>query len=108
MSNEDELQGIEHLDHCIDLLRQSLMVWFNLVPMFIAIPNAMQCSVDIAPLTFARKKRGDSGKAVAEVIHGCRSFIEVQRWALNRRFDDEIDLTSIVTDDPLKWGTNEY
>lgn len=26
MSNKDELQGIEHLDHCIDALRQSLMV----------------------------------------------------------------------------------
>lgn len=24
--NQDEMQGIEHLDHCIDLLRQSLMV----------------------------------------------------------------------------------
>jgi hypothetical protein len=26
MSNQDDLTGMEHLDHCIDMLRQSIMV----------------------------------------------------------------------------------
>ena len=28
MSNADDLMGIEHLDHCIDMLRQGIMVSF--------------------------------------------------------------------------------
>lgn len=26
MTNKDDVMGIEHLDHCIDMLRQSIMV----------------------------------------------------------------------------------
>jgi hypothetical protein len=33
MTNQDDLQGIEHLDHCVDILRQGLMVcWSSLPP----------------------------------------------------------------------------
>jgi len=29
MTNEDDLLGIEHLDHCVDILRQSIMVSYS-------------------------------------------------------------------------------
>lgn len=107
MSNEDNIQGIEHLDHCIDTLRQSLMVIFLLWNWF-STTNIEQCNADITPLTFAREKKGGPGKAVADVLHNCQSFEDVQRWAWDRRFHTGVNLTVAVTDDPLGWGNYIY
>ncbi|KAI0439381.1 hypothetical protein F4803DRAFT_531546 [Xylaria telfairii] len=91
MTNEDDLLGIEHLDHCIDMLRQGVM-----------------CSSDVTPTTFARKSPQSSMKVVAEVVHTCRSFTNIQQWAWNRRLKAELDKDTLVTDDPLGWGTYIY
>jgi len=91
MSNSDDLMGIEHLDHCIDMLRQSIM-----------------CNSDITPTTFARTSLDSNMKVVAEVVHTCRSFSKIQKWAWSRRITQEIDKKKIVTDDPLGWGTYTY
>jgi hypothetical protein len=79
-----------------------------LTRVFNTTTDESQCSVDVTPLTFSRKSHNEVGKAVAEVLHGCRSFVEVQKWALERTFREAIDLTSVVTDDPLNWGSYEY
>ncbi|KAK0127739.1 hypothetical protein ONS96_007253 [Cadophora gregata f. sp. sojae] len=91
MSNNDDSLGIEHLDHCVDHIRQSIM-----------------CSSDVAPLTFARRSMDEKPKAVAEVLHGCRDFSAVQRWALQRQISLEVDFDTVVTDDPLGWGSYQY
>ncbi|KAF2763255.1 hypothetical protein EJ05DRAFT_496085 [Pseudovirgaria hyperparasitica] len=91
MSNVDELMGIEHIDHCIDMLRQSIM-----------------CHSDITPTTFARQSLKDSMKVVAEVVHTCRKFSNIQQWAWNRRIKSAIDKETVVTNDPLGWGTYTY
>jgi hypothetical protein len=41
MSNQDDLMGIEHLDHCIDMLRQAIMVGIR-----IHSTNKLCCSND--------------------------------------------------------------
>ncbi|KAJ8129036.1 hypothetical protein O1611_g4595 [Lasiodiplodia mahajangana] len=91
MSNTDDSMGIEHLDHCVDMLRQSIM-----------------CTSDVTPTTFARTSLESSMKVVAEVVHTCRSFSKVQQWAWNRRIEEPIDKDTIVTDDPLGWGTYTF
>ncbi|KAI9788582.1 MAG: hypothetical protein M1816_006831 [Peltula sp. TS41687] len=91
MTNKDDLLGIEHLDHCLDILRQSVM-----------------CSSDITPTTFARTSPHSSMKIVAEVVHTCRNFAKIQQWAWNRRLTAELDKDTLVTDDPLGWGTYTY
>lgn len=91
MTNEDDLMGIEHLDHCVDMLRQSIM-----------------CNSDVTPITFARTSLDTSMKVVAEVVHTCRSFSEIQQWAWNRRITSPIDKDKVVTGDPLGWGTYTY
>ncbi|KAI1121061.1 hypothetical protein F5Y10DRAFT_257089 [Nemania abortiva] len=91
MSNTDDSMGIEHLDHCVDMLRQSIM-----------------CTSDVTPTTFARTSPGRSMKVVAEVVHTCRRFSKVQQWAWNRRIEEPIDKDTVVTDDPLGWGTYTF
>ncbi|KAK4198252.1 hypothetical protein QBC40DRAFT_331805 [Triangularia verruculosa] len=91
MTNVDDLMGIEHIDHCIDMLRQSLM-----------------CASDVPPITFSRKTLQDKMQGVAEVIHTCRNFPAVQKWAWDRRVRNEIDKTTVVQDDPLGWGSYTY
>ncbi|KAK0726613.1 hypothetical protein B0T21DRAFT_413937 [Apiosordaria backusii] len=88
MTNVDDLMGIEHIDHCIDMLRQSLM-----------------CSSDVTPLTFSRKTLQDPMQGVAEVIHTCRNFPQIQKWAWDRRVTSVIDKDTVVQDDPLGWGS---
>ncbi|KFY53320.1 hypothetical protein V496_07713 [Pseudogymnoascus sp. VKM F-4515 (FW-2607)] len=66
------------------------------------------CSFDATPLTFSRKSHIEVGKAAAEVVRGCRSFVDAQKWAMARRFREAIDLTSVVADDPLNWGNYGY
>ena len=63
-----ELMGIEHLSHCLDALRQSLM-----------------CSVDITPLPWEWDPIDKRSKEVAEVQHTCRNFEKVKQWALENK-----------------------
>ena len=47
-------------------------------------------------------------KAVAEVVHTCRSFAHVQQWAWDRRLQGKLDKKTVVNDDPLGWGLYTY
>jgi len=61
---DDEHMGIEHMSHCLDALRQSLM-----------------CSVDITPIPWIWDAEAKEAKAVAEIEHTCRNFDKVREWA---------------------------
>ena len=56
--------GFDHLEHCIDDLRQSLM-----------------CSSDITPLPWTWVEADQESKEVAEVVHTCRNFEAIRGWA---------------------------
>ncbi|KAM7218685.1 protein of unknown function (DUF3328) domain containing protein [Rhypophila decipiens] len=60
---DHELMGIEHLEHCYDALRQSLM-----------------CSADITPLPWQWVEKEQQAKEVARVAHTCRDFEAVRTW----------------------------
>ncbi|KAF2022493.1 hypothetical protein EK21DRAFT_83250, partial [Setomelanomma holmii] len=62
MSNQDDLMGIEHLDHYIDMLRQSII-----------------CNSDVTLTTFTQTSLNTPMKVVAEVVHTCRSFSKIQQ-----------------------------
>ena len=110
MSNKDDLMGIEHLDHCIDMLRQAIMVRIPHVRVITESidSKSLQCNCDVTPTTFARTSLDTPMKVVAEVVHTCRSFHRVQQWAWNRRVRESIDKNKVVTDDPLGWGDFTY
>lgn len=58
----DGLNGIKHLDHCINILRQSL-----------------QCFSDVSPYVFQWDEGSQEVKAYANVVHTCRNFEAVSR-----------------------------
>lgn len=89
-SDEDDLKGISHLDHCIDMIRQSL-----------------QCNADITPLTWTRDPVDGRAKEVAQVIHTCRNWNQIRHWAVDHQMILTLKPYEIVTDDPLGWGGYE-
>lgn len=77
---EDELMGIEHIEHCINALRQSLM-----------------CSADVTPIPWSWSEKDHDAKAVAEIAHTCRNFDDIRNWALENRVK-EFNRTIYVKD----------
>lgn len=86
-TDKDDMTGISHLDHCIDIIRQNL-----------------QCNADVTPLTWIRDPVDGRAKEVAEVIHTCRDWDRLQEWALEHKVWHKWDAYELVTDDPLGWG----
>lgn len=78
---DHELMGIEHLEHCYDALRQSLM-----------------CSVDVTPLPWRWVEEVQESKEVARVAHTCRDFEAVRSWA-NKNKVAHFDRKTYVPDD---------
>jgi hypothetical protein len=78
---DHELMGIEHLSHCLDALRQSLM-----------------CSADITPLPWTWDEEAGEAKEVADVQHSCRDFGKIWEWAKNNKVD-HFDRKVFVEDD---------
>lgn len=73
IDREDELVGLDHIEHCVAALRQSLM-----------------CASDITPLPWTWVEADQEAKEVAEVVHTCRSFEGIREWAKEntvRHFD---------------------
>ncbi|KAK3998065.1 hypothetical protein QBC44DRAFT_386294 [Cladorrhinum sp. PSN332] len=65
---DEEMMGMEHIEHCYDSLRQSLM-----------------CSVDVTPLPWQWVEKDQQAKVVGRVLHTCRDFEAVKKWAVERK-----------------------
>lgn len=61
------VSDIEHLGHCIEDLRQSLM-----------------CAADVSPIPFVLDGNGKAVVDVNSVVHRCRDFDAVREWARKR------------------------
>ena len=72
-----------HLDHCVDIIRQSL-----------------QCSADITPMPWQRKENGDLGINLA-VEHSCLDWESIHEWAEERQIWDEGEVYVNGTSDGL-------
>ncbi|KAJ6443436.1 alpha 1,3-mannosyltransferase [Purpureocillium lavendulum] len=72
--------GIDHIDHCIDILRQQIM-----------------CSSDTTPNVFQFSPKDSGIRAFASVLHKCRDFNKIKKWAEDHRapitYAGEDDLT---------------
>jgi hypothetical protein len=83
VDEEDLLTNTEHVEHCIDALRQSLM-----------------CSADITPLPWMWVEEDQQAKVFAEVLHQCRDFSLIQKWGMEHHLDKFNPY--IHVDDPLQ------
>lgn len=73
---DHNMMNIDHIDHCIDSIRQSLM-----------------CSADVTPLTWAWDEEDQKLEPVATIMHTCRDFDAVREWArenIVRVFDTSV------------------
>ena len=71
------IHGIDHLDHCVDSIRQSLM-----------------CSSDISTVVWAWDESRQMTLPLANVTHTCRDFEAIRQWAGARQapnWDRRID-----------------
>ena len=73
----------EHLDHCVDSIRQSLM-----------------CTADISVIPFQWIEEKKQLAARATIPHVCRDFQQIQEWAKTRAVH-ELDMNSREMNDPL-------
>lgn len=78
---DHQLMGIEHLEHCYDDIRQSLM-----------------CNADITPLPWTWVEEEQASKEVAEVAHTCRNYDTIKSWAIENRIR-HFDTSIYVPDD---------
>jgi len=77
-----DLMKIEHIDHCIDSIRQSLM-----------------CSSDITPIPWAWVEEHQKLEPVATGMHTCRDFDAIREWANHRiikNFDPKLRVTDMA------------
>ncbi|PLN76268.1 hypothetical protein BDW42DRAFT_179149 [Aspergillus taichungensis] len=89
-SNETEVDAFhEHMDHCIDSLRQSLM-----------------CSADVSTIHWLWDDDDKIYKADPRTIHMCRNFDAIRDWAFARRARPN-DRTTYVSD-PLQNGKTRW
>lgn len=73
---DHDMMNIDHMDHCIDSIRQSLM-----------------CSADVTPLTWTWDEEDQKLEPVATITHTCRDFDAVREWArenIVRVFDTSV------------------
>jgi len=72
----------EHLSHCLDGIRQSLM-----------------CSADISLVVWQWIESQETASPRMDVIHSCRNYDKIADWAKAHKWQREFDLTVHVEDD---------
>jgi len=72
----------DHLSHCLDDLRQSLM-----------------CSADISLVVWQWVESANRATPRMDVVHSCRNFDTIVDWAKAHPWDRDFDLTVHVEDD---------
>lgn len=72
----------EHLSHCIDGIRQSLM-----------------CSADVSLIVWQWAEAAHQASPRMDVVHSCRNFDKIADWAKERTWDRDFDLKVHVEDD---------
>jgi len=71
-----------HTDHCIDILRQSVM-----------------CTIDMNPMGFEWDERRQINLPRLTGAHTCRNFDKIQQWARDHRMQSKFNRTVYVPSD---------
>jgi Mycotoxin biosynthesis protein UstYa len=82
----ETLIDMDHIDHCIDAMRQSFM-----------------CSADISPITWKWDEVSQSARGQLTTPHTCRDFEAIREWALEHQ-TEHFDI-HIHAPDPLDDST---
>jgi DNA mismatch repair ATPase MutS len=86
--DQDELLGVDHIDHCVDAIRQSLM-----------------CTADVSVLVWRWNKKRQQNMEVGQIAHTCRNFEKIQAWAKERAVYSGFDEWFREPNDPLDSDT---
>jgi Mycotoxin biosynthesis protein UstYa len=60
--------GRDHISHCLDAVREAVM-----------------CASDISVITWKWNKKAQKALGHGDIIHSCRSFENIQDWAIQNR-----------------------
>jgi hypothetical protein len=80
MHHPDDKDAMDHIDHCVEMIRQSLM-----------------CSADITVDVWAWNEGNQMVNVRADNMHTCRDFEAIRQWAIERKapeFDRTIHLVN--------------
>lgn len=66
----------QHLDHCVENIRQSLV-----------------CSADVTPLVWQWVDRVQEVRIMGNIMHKCRDYDKIRQWGLEHRLDHELNFT---------------
>ena len=72
----------QHLSHCVDSIRQSLM-----------------CNADTSVNVWQWTKTYRNVIGRVNVAHSCRNFEKIKQWALDHRMHQWIDMEEFIEDD---------
>lgn len=86
--DQDEILGADHIDHCVDAIRQSLM-----------------CSADISVLTWTWNENKRQNMEMGTILHTCRKFDKIQMWARKHAVYHNMDAGYREMNDPLDPST---
>src|SRR5271167_1482610 len=73
---------INHIEHCIDSIRSSLM-----------------CSADITPMVWQWWEPDQKFEPRNDVVHTCRNFEKIHQWAIENPIKEQMDYTIHIEDD---------
>lgn len=66
----------QHLDHCVENIRQSLI-----------------CSADVTPLVWQWVDRVQEVRITGNIMHKCRDYDKIMEWGLEHRLNHELNFT---------------
>jgi hypothetical protein len=78
----------EHIEHCIDTIRQSIM-----------------CHADITPLVYQWDDGQKKMRIHGDVVHSCRDFDKIRDWSKEHSLMSQhlkLNMTQNLDDDTLK------
>lgn len=78
----DDPKNEEHISHCLDSIRQSLM-----------------CSSDVSTIVWQWNKTFHQAFPKGNVVHRCRDFEKIKEWALERRTKEKYNTSRHVESD---------
>ncbi|KAH8813718.1 hypothetical protein DL96DRAFT_1472516, partial [Flagelloscypha sp. PMI_526] len=84
----------EHVGHCVDGIRQSLM--------------QNRCSADVFVNVWQWNDAGNTVTGHSSQAHQCRNFEKLRDWAQAHSLSQMIDLNLHVPDDDLMWPNGNY
>jgi hypothetical protein len=83
--SDKALEDVDHLEHCYEQLRQSI-----------------QCHSDLATIYWEWIPETKKAYGNLKTTHTCKNFDKVREWALDRKYDGDVDFKTEVEGAPIR------